>query len=130
MQNLKELIDWTTLKPLSRNSGGHDDHMKLMFKGATLLGHWNENYYQGTVMTAVKLEDGRFVFYSDSYGSCSGCDMWEDCDDDQLERNVNDVVGRAEIFNSLDSLVERLSQDPEEFEFELLTEMRKNGVVA
>lgn len=36
-----------------------------------------ENDYQGSEAFVAKLNDGRWMFYEWSYGSCSGCDHWE-----------------------------------------------------
>jgi hypothetical protein len=37
-----------------------------------------ENDYQGHVDVDVLLGDGKVFSYNYSYGSCSGCDEWED----------------------------------------------------
>lgn len=34
--------------------------------------------YQGQVAIVAKLDDGNWLHYSWSYGSCSSCDAWED----------------------------------------------------
>jgi len=34
--------------------------------------------YQGHVAIVAKLDDGRWLHYGWSYGSCSGCDAWEE----------------------------------------------------
>jgi hypothetical protein len=102
---LQTLIDWDTIMPMRRSSGGHDDQMKALFKGATVLAHWNEEDYQGTVATAVRLEDGRFCWYQDSYGSCAGCDSWEDANDDDVRKLCINLAIDAEIFLSLDEMI-------------------------
>jgi len=33
--------------------------------------------YQGSVAIIARLDDGRWLQYDWSYGSCSGCDQWE-----------------------------------------------------
>lgn len=33
--------------------------------------------YQGSVAIVARLDDGRWLHYDWSYGSCSGCDAWE-----------------------------------------------------
>lgn len=35
------------------------------------------NDYQGSVAIVAKLDDGRWLHYGWSYGSCSACDSWE-----------------------------------------------------
>lgn len=66
---LQKLIDFEACLAMPRYAGGHDDQMQGLFKGAKVLAHWNEGDYQGSVATAVQLEDGRYCWYQDSYGS-------------------------------------------------------------
>lgn len=39
--------------------------------------------YQGSVAIVARLDDGRWLHYSWSYGSCSHCDSWE-CEDEAV----------------------------------------------
>lgn len=59
--------------------------------------------YQGHVDVDVLLEDGRVFSYKYSYGSCSGCDVWEaryyrdvyyDPDDDDRYKDLSDIADR------------------------------------
>jgi hypothetical protein len=110
---LQNLIDWPAIMPMSRYAGGHDDQMRGLFKGATVLAHWNEGDYQGTVATAVRLHDGRYCWYQDSYGSCSGCDSWEDATDDDVRSLCIGLACDAEVFDLLDDmLVDMENGDP------------------
>lgn len=55
--------------------------------GVRLLRKDYESDYQGHVDVDVLLNDGRVFTYYYSYGSCSGCDEWEDrgLSDDQIK---------------------------------------------
>lgn len=46
--------------------------------GAAVLWAYVGNDYQDNVSLLVRLEDGRFAFLEYSFGSCSGCDPYED----------------------------------------------------
>lgn len=101
--DLQELIDWDSIMAMYRCAGGHDDQMKGLFKGAIVLGHWNEGNYQGSVATCVRLGDNRVAIYNDYYGSCSGCDSWEDATDDEVRKLCIDLSNSAYIFPDLES---------------------------
>ena len=121
---MKDLIDWDALMPLDRCAGGHDNHMRKLFRGAEVLAHWNEGDWQGTVATAVKLADGRFAYYSDSYGSCSGCDSWEDASDELVRILCEELAESAKIFDSMESMLVSLDAEKEEFADELAKLLR------
>ena len=105
---MQSLIDWEHIMPMERYAGGHDDQMKGLYKGAKVIGHYNENDYQGMVATCVKLPDGRFVIYNDYYGSCSGCDSWDGASDDEVRKLCIDLANGSFIFQNLKDVVEYL----------------------
>jgi hypothetical protein len=106
--DMQKLIDWDAIMPLNRRPSGHDEHMQQLFKGATVIGHWNEGDYQGVVATCVKLEDGRYAIYNDYYGSCSGCDSWSGADDDSVQKLCIDLANGAYVFQCYDDVIEFL----------------------
>ena len=121
---MKNLINWDALMPIYPCAGGHDEHMKNLFRGATVLAHWSEDEYQGSVATAVKLEDGRFAYYSDLYGSCSECDAWEDADDKQVRTLCEELADRAKTFDTMDAMLASLDAEKEQFADELAKVIR------
>lgn len=50
--------------------------------------------YQGSANILLRTEDGRFVHYEWSYGSCSGCDTWEanGSSDDAIESEMRNTA--------------------------------------
>ena len=62
-----------------------------------LLGDWDIVYdgstsdYQGTVEILAHKE-GRFAYLTYSYGSCSGCDGWEDMEDEARRADFKNLV--------------------------------------
>lgn len=102
---LEAMVDYDAILPLPRYAGGHDEQMRALFKGAEVLAHWNEGDYQGTVATAYKLSDGRFAWVQDSYGSCSGCDAWDDANDARVRELCAEIARSARVFNTLDEML-------------------------
>jgi hypothetical protein len=102
---LQDFIDWDSIMPMSRYAGGHDEQMKGLFKNATVIAHYNENDWQGQVATCVKFNSGKYksqyAIYTDYYGSCSGCDAWEDASDSDVKRLCIDLSNGAYIFKTL-----------------------------
>ena len=115
---LQKIIDWDAIMPMSRYAGGHDEQMKGLFKNVTVIAHWNEQDYQGQVATCVKFNDGKFKdhfgIYNDYYGSCSGCDAWEDASDEDVRKMCIDLSNGTYIFKSLDDIKEFLQNPNDE----------------
>lgn len=44
--------------------------------------------YQGHEVIVVRFDDGYWMHYSWSYGSCSGCDAWEDMDPEERRKDM------------------------------------------
>lgn len=60
-----------------------------------------DNDYQGFVDVDVLLSDGRVFSYAYSYGSCSGCDEWENLGL-STEEIKKTMLTEATIFNSIE----------------------------
>lgn len=58
--------------------------MAPLFEGASILWEDSEDDYQGHV-EVLALRDQTLLYLEYSYGSCSGCDSWED----EADRNPN-----------------------------------------
>jgi hypothetical protein len=116
---LADRIDWDNIMKMPRYSGGHDEQMRGLLKDVTILGHWNEGDYQGYVATCVQLNDtGEIVIYNDSYGSCSGCDSWEDATDDDVRQMCRQLACGAYVFKNLDDCKEFLNTTDRETSFD------------
>lgn len=57
--------------------------------------------YQGHVAIVAKLDDGRWLHYSWSYGSCSGCDAWEDDWSRYDATEAEQAEGREKVRNNI-----------------------------
>ena len=132
---LAERIDWDSIMPMSRYAGGHDDQMKCLLKDVTIIAHYNEGDYTGSVATCVKLNDtNEVVIYQDSYGSCSGCDAWEDANDDDVIQMCRQLACGAYVFPTLEECKDYLrSSESVGFGYdnvsEMLLEYIENGTV-
>lgn len=111
---LQKLIDWEKIMKMPRYAGGHDEQMQGLFKDAEVIAHWNEGDYSGSVATCIKLPDGRFAIYNDYYGSCSGCDAWEDANDEDVKNMCIGLSNSAYVFETLDDVKEFLSSPIED----------------
>lgn len=106
-----KLMNKEELLKLSRYAGGHDEHMQNLIKGSKVIAHWNEGDYQGQVATCLLLPDGTYMIFNDYYGSCSGCDSWEDASDEDILKMCQDLIYDSDIFNSLEDVKVFLSQE-------------------
>lgn len=63
---------------------------------------WDNSYadYQGTA-EILATHEGRFAYVKYSYGSCSGCDGWEDMDE---ESRAADFANMIEYFDDVHAL--------------------------
>jgi hypothetical protein len=63
---------------------------------------WDNSYadYQGTGEFVAE-KDGKFAYVTWTYGSCSGCDAWEDMPEDEVRKDFKNGV---EYFNDIHEL--------------------------
>jgi hypothetical protein len=108
---IQKMIDWEKIMKMNRCAGGHDDQMIGLFKDSTLIGHYNEGGYGGQVATCVQLSDGKFAIYNDYYGSCSGCDAWEDALDENIRAMCIGLSNDTYVFNNAYDVIEFLKLD-------------------
>lgn len=128
---LAERIDWETIMPMDRYAGGHDDQMCGLLKDVTVLGHWNEGDYQGMVATCVQLNDTKeVVIYNDYYGSCSGCDAWEDASDDDVRLMCRQLACGAYIFKDMTDCIEFLKNPDSAINYEWIHSGCAEGLIS
>lgn len=51
-----------------------------LFRDSTVIWECSEADYQGYANVLARLEDGTYLLYGWTYGSCGGCDSWEAAD--------------------------------------------------
>lgn len=110
MLELKDLINWGKLLKQTRSAGGHQEVMDNMFDGAKVLASYIEDDYQGKEGYVYKLQDGRIVLMNDYFGSCSGCDSWEDSSDKDARTLIIDLCNNAKIVDTIQEAIEYLEE--------------------
>lgn len=132
---LKDHLNWNELMVAPRYAGGHEDIMCVLFKDARVIASYIENDYQGTEAFVYEL-NGEFIMVTDYFGSCSGCDAWEDATDEDVKYLCTELANNAQRFDSLselfDFLENKVSEHKSAYYAEstvaepLLEELRKN----
>ena len=56
----------------------YGDVAEAIFGNCEIIWECSEADYQGSANVLAKTPDGKFIHYEWTYGSCSGCDEWED----------------------------------------------------
>ena len=62
--------------------------IREVFPDGQILRSIGINDYQGHEVIVVRFDDGYWMHYSWSYGSCSGCDVWEDMDPEERRKDI------------------------------------------
>jgi hypothetical protein len=101
-EELEKYIDWDLVIKQPRYAGGHEDVMFNIFgKNASVIAHWIEDDYQGSEAFAYQFPDGSVVLITDYFGSCSGCDAWEDATDEDAKGMIRDMVSSSRVFSNI-----------------------------
>jgi hypothetical protein len=80
----------------------YGDVAKRIFGDAEIIWEHSLDDYQGYVSVLAAMPDGSFIHYEWTYGSCSGCDEWEDrfgsywIEDDDEDAENNGAVKKIE----------------------------------
>lgn len=100
-------IDWQTALAAPRYAGGHEEVMRAIFGDrAEVIAEYTEDNYQGDCAFAYAFKDGGFCVITDSFGSCSGCDAWEDSSTDAARNMIGSLVSSARFFETLEECQE------------------------
>lgn len=105
-QDIFDLIDWDNVMKQPRTAGGHRDVMNNIFgKNGEVLTSYYEEEYQGSLAVSYIFQDGTLLLVTDSFGSCSGCDGWEDCGDDDAKNMIQSIVSSGREFHHIDEII-------------------------
>lgn len=109
-------INWQEAMAAPRCAGGHRDVMDVLFKGkAAILASYVEDGYDGELAYAYWFPDGTVCVITDYFGSCSGCDSWEDASADDARRLITSMVTSSRLFPSHQALSKYIADGgPEE----------------
>jgi hypothetical protein len=93
----------------------YGEHAGAVFgQDAEVIFEASTDDYQGSANVLLRMADGRFAHFEWTYGSCSGCDEWEDrgLSDEQIEQVMRDT---AVWFDDEETLARYLrAEDPEQ----------------
>lgn len=99
-----------------RNSGGHSEIMENLFLNSKVLAYYIDDYYEGSEAYIYKLKtrydhnEGAFIIVTDYFGSCSGCDAYENCSNDELRNLCIQLANNAHSFKSLGQLIDFITE--------------------
>jgi len=114
--DLIERIDFEKIMPMSRNADGHDEQMQHLIKNSSVLAHWNEGDYEGSVATMIQLNDTKeIIIYDDYYGSCSGCDAWLGATDQDVIVMCKQLAAKAKIFSNVKAALKFLNEPADKY---------------
>ena len=101
LYQLPDLIDWPLVMAQPRYAGGHQAVMETIFgSNARVIAEHIDDDYQGTLAYAYEFGDGTVVILTDYFGSCSGCDAWEDASDSDARTLIQSMVHSARLFHN------------------------------
>ena len=102
LAQLDSWIDWDGVMAAPRYAGGHSEVMCELFRlPVEIIASYIQDDYQGEEAFAYRFPDGSVVLITDWFGSCSGCDMWEDSTDEEARAMVLALVHNARIKPSM-----------------------------
>jgi hypothetical protein len=96
-QALLDDVAWDVVMKAERRSGGHREIMDALFARSVILGGFIQDDWQGYLAYAYTMPSKHVAIISDSFGSCSGCDSWEDTTDEEAKRMITAMVTSAHI---------------------------------
>ena len=117
-EDLEKYIDCDLVMKLPRYACGHEEIMKNIFgNNAKVIAEYIEDDYQGTEAFAYQFKDGSIVIATDYFGSCSGCDSWEDATDEDAKRLIIEIVSSSRLFVSLEQAIVFCKQNLSGFDY-------------
>ncbi len=97
-----DAVNWKAALAAPRYAGGHEEVFRALFDGVAPVIAWaSSDDYDGTVCAAYQFPDGSVAILGDGYGSCSGCDAWEDAGDEDARALIVSMVTSARLFPTL-----------------------------
>ena len=111
---LKDFLDWDRIMKAHRMSGGHTEVLDVLFLNGQVLASVRVGDYEGMIAYAYLVygwtEHVKIVIISDYFGSCSGCDSWEDATDEDVRRLCTSLANDAHAFDSIEEALTWLNK--------------------
>jgi len=111
---LLNYLNWEGIMSAPRYAGGHEDVMNILFQGAKVVLAFIQDEYQGYIGYIYKMPYGKYVIINDSFGSCGGCDSWEEATDEEVRQLVKELaISYSQEFGSLEEVKDYLREESE-----------------
>ncbi len=99
----KPKIDWSTFERDYYSSVSYEN---IVSSFGDILVEVNEDSYQGSSWVLLKAKNNQFGYLTYAWGSCSGCDALEACDDNKEREELHSELWNSITWNkSLDKLL-------------------------
>lgn len=100
-----------TAKELYKDKGYWYDYQPMLEEFGEILVQVDEDSYQGDSYLLYK-RDNQYGFLIFGWGSCSGCDALQSCDNiDEVQELMNQLYSDIKWFDSLEKVKKYLSKD-------------------
>ena len=107
---LKEDLNWNEIYVAPRYAGGHEEVMNVLFKDAEVVASYIQSGYQGDEAFLYHLNN-EYILVTDYFGSCSGCDAWEEATDEEVKGLCTQLANNAQRFDTITEVINFLSKD-------------------
>lgn len=95
-------INWEAVMAAPRDAGGHAEVMEALFADrAQVYSSWQDDSYDGELAYAYQFPDGTICIVTDYFGTCSGCDEWEDATDADARTLITSMVTSSRLFSGV-----------------------------
>jgi hypothetical protein len=113
---LKDLLNWEGIKAANARQAAT---LNNLFLNSQVLAAVDEGDYQGTVGYAYLVfgwtDFAKIVVLTDSYGSCSGCDIWQSLEGDghgeEIRNMCIQLANNAHNFDSIEEAIDFLEKE-------------------
>jgi hypothetical protein len=141
---LKDYINWqmmlnTDITP--RYAGSHVGQYSNLFEHSSVIANYTSGDYDGQDILVYLFAPPepnvpcKVVAITDYFGSCGGCDGWEDISDEDLRTMLISIANSARMFDTIDEAIEFFGGESEEaqnFGFNgasspILEQLKKSG---
>lgn len=110
---MADFINWEVMLDegqTPRHAGSHIGQLKNLFVDAIMIASNSSGDYQGhdsivyLFAPANPNVDPKIVLITSYFGSCGGCDVWENCSNDELRALFTAIANNARTFDSFEEI--------------------------
>jgi len=117
-----------------RYAGGKQEALSALFnrKKVKLIQYVRENDYTGNEGALFKFPNGSFAFVTDYFGSCGGCDSWENASDDNARSLLVSCATSARVFKDAQEVlkfIEECANDADQYSHRYIVLLDKSKII-